>query len=105
MRAVVYARFSSDLQRNQSLEDQIRLCKKRIKREGWRLVSIDRAQLLFDRDGERRTIAVAAAPARSGVNPQLATSASKSSDDDDDDSSSSNSSSNNSNDDDDDDDN
>jgi hypothetical protein len=73
--------------------------------QGWRLVSIDRAQLLFDRDGERRTIAVAAAPARSGVNPQLATSASKSSDDDDDDSSSSNSSSNNSNDDDDDDDN
>jgi DNA invertase Pin-like site-specific DNA recombinase len=30
--------FSSDLQRNRSLEDQIRLCKKRIKREGWRLV-------------------------------------------------------------------
>src|SRR6185503_294983 len=53
--------------------------------QGWRLVSIDRTQLLFDRDGERRTIAVAAAPARSGVTPQLATSASKSSDDDDDD--------------------
>jgi hypothetical protein len=72
--------------------------------QGWRLVSIDRTQLLFDRGGERRTIAVTAAPARSGINPQLATSASKSSNDDDDDDSSSNSSSNNSNDDDDDDD-
>jgi DNA invertase Pin-like site-specific DNA recombinase len=39
MRAAIYARFSSDLQRDQSLEDQIRLCKTRIKREGWHLVS------------------------------------------------------------------
>jgi hypothetical protein len=73
--------------------------------QGWRLVSIDRTQLLFDRDGERRTIAVTAAPAHSGANPQLATSAAKSSsdDDDEDDSSSSSSNSNNSSDDDDDD--
>jgi DNA invertase Pin-like site-specific DNA recombinase len=39
MRAAIYCRFSSDLQRDQSLEDQIRLCKTRIKREGWHLVS------------------------------------------------------------------
>jgi hypothetical protein len=71
--------------------------------QGWRLVSIDRTQLLFDRDGERRTIAVTAAPARTGAHPQLATSAAKSGNDDDDDDDSSSKNSNNSNDDDDDD--
>ena len=35
MIAVVYARFSSDLQRDASIEDQIRLCRERIEREGW----------------------------------------------------------------------
>src|SRR6266567_9582854 len=35
MRAVVYARYSSDLQREASIEDQIRLCRKRIEHEGW----------------------------------------------------------------------
>jgi site-specific DNA recombinase len=35
MRAVVYARYSSDLQRDASIEDQLRLCRARIEREGW----------------------------------------------------------------------
>lgn len=35
MRAVIYARYSSDNQRDASVEDQVRLCKERIKREGW----------------------------------------------------------------------
>jgi hypothetical protein len=73
--------------------------------QGWRLVSIDRAQLIFDRDGERRSLAVTAAAPRAGaVNPQLAATKSTSDDhDDDSDSSSSNSNSNsNSNSDDDD---
>ena len=35
MRAVVYARYSSDLQRETSLEDQVQLCRERIKSEGW----------------------------------------------------------------------
>jgi len=35
MRAVVYALYSSDLQREASIEDQIRLCRKRIEHEGW----------------------------------------------------------------------
>ena len=35
MRAVVYARFSSDLQDPASIEDQIRLCRERIEQEGW----------------------------------------------------------------------
>jgi site-specific DNA recombinase len=33
--AVAYARFSSELQRDASIEDQIRLCRARIEREGW----------------------------------------------------------------------
>jgi site-specific DNA recombinase len=39
MRATIYARFSSDLQREQSIEDQIRVCRQRIDREGWTLVA------------------------------------------------------------------
>ena len=35
MRAVIYARFSSQLQREASIDDQIRLCQERIAREGW----------------------------------------------------------------------
>jgi site-specific DNA recombinase len=35
MRAVVYARYSTELQRAASIEDQIRVCRERIEREGW----------------------------------------------------------------------
>ena len=42
MRAVIYARYSSDQQRAASIEDQIRLCKERIAREGWTLVQVYR---------------------------------------------------------------
>jgi site-specific DNA recombinase len=35
MRAVIYARYSSDLQSAASIEDQVRLCRVRIEREGW----------------------------------------------------------------------
>ncbi len=35
MRAVIYARYSSDLQRDASVEDQVRLCRELIEREGW----------------------------------------------------------------------
>ena len=37
MRAVIYARYSSDLQRDASIEDQVRVCRARIEVEGWRL--------------------------------------------------------------------
>src|ERR1700677_1696881 len=37
MRAVIYARYSSDLQRDASIEDQVRVCRKRIDSEGWTL--------------------------------------------------------------------
>ena len=35
MIAVIYARYSSELQRDASIEDQLRLCRARIEREGW----------------------------------------------------------------------
>ena len=37
MRAVIYARYSSDLQRDASIEDQVRVCRRRIDAEGWSL--------------------------------------------------------------------
>ena len=46
MRAVVYARYSSENQREASIEDQLRLCRERVAAEGWELVQFfqDRAQ-------------------------------------------------------------
>jgi site-specific DNA recombinase len=46
MRTVIYARYSSDLQREASIEDQVRLCRERIDREGWTYLHAytDRAQ-------------------------------------------------------------
>ena len=38
MRAVIYARYSTDLQREASIEDQIRVCSERASREGWKVV-------------------------------------------------------------------
>jgi site-specific DNA recombinase len=35
LRAVIYARYSTDLQREASIDDQIRLCRKRIAQEDW----------------------------------------------------------------------
>lgn len=38
MRAVIYARYSSENQRDASIEDQVRICRARVEREGWDLV-------------------------------------------------------------------
>ncbi|MGE0854182.1 MAG: recombinase family protein [Hyphomicrobiaceae bacterium] len=35
MRAVTYARFSTDLQSAASIDDQVRVCRERVVREGW----------------------------------------------------------------------
>jgi DNA invertase Pin-like site-specific DNA recombinase len=45
LRAVIYARYSSENQREASLEDQVRLCKERVAAEGWDLMQVfqDRA--------------------------------------------------------------
>ena len=40
MRAVIYARYSSDNQREASIEDQVRVCRERVEREGWKLAVI-----------------------------------------------------------------
>lgn len=39
MRAVIYARFSTDKQRDTSIEDQARGCRTRAEREGWTIVA------------------------------------------------------------------
>ena len=38
MRVAIYARYSTDLQRAASIEDQVRLCLERAAREGWKVV-------------------------------------------------------------------
>jgi len=38
MRAVVYARYSSDQQRDASIEDQVRLCRELVERRGWTML-------------------------------------------------------------------
>jgi site-specific DNA recombinase len=38
LRATVYARFSSELQRQASIHDQIEVCRRYIERQGWKLV-------------------------------------------------------------------
>lgn len=40
MRAVIYARFSTDKQRETSIEDQARVCRARIDAEGWQFVEL-----------------------------------------------------------------
>lgn len=38
MRAAIYARYSTDLQRDASIEDQIRVCREFAERQGWNIV-------------------------------------------------------------------
>jgi len=38
MRAVIYARYSSENQRDASIEDQLEVCRRFIERQGWTLV-------------------------------------------------------------------
>jgi site-specific DNA recombinase len=40
MRAVIYARYSSDLQSEASIEDQIRLCRERVEQENGTVVDV-----------------------------------------------------------------
>lgn len=45
VRAVIYARYSSDLQSEASIEDQVEVCQREISRRGWTFVQVyeDRA--------------------------------------------------------------
>jgi DNA invertase Pin-like site-specific DNA recombinase len=40
MRAAVYARYSSDAQRDASIEDQVRFCRELVQRHGWTVVEV-----------------------------------------------------------------
>ncbi|WP_245259139.1 recombinase family protein [Salinarimonas rosea] len=40
IQAVIYARYSSDQQRDASIEDQVRICRERAEREGWAVASV-----------------------------------------------------------------
>jgi len=40
MKAAIYARFSTQMQREASIEDQVRLCRERAEREGWEVGQI-----------------------------------------------------------------
>ena len=48
MRAVIYARYSSDLQREASIEDQIEVCRRYIERQGWTLTRVIAKQVRLD---------------------------------------------------------
>jgi len=39
LRAALYARYSSDLQNPQSIDDQLRVCRQLAAREGWKVVA------------------------------------------------------------------
>src|SRR5690606_30108206 len=39
-KVAIYARYSSDQQRDASIEDQVRLCRERAEREGWQVVGV-----------------------------------------------------------------
>src|SRR5688500_4194697 len=41
MRAVIYARYSSENQREASIEDQIEVCRRYVAAHGWRLSQVD----------------------------------------------------------------
>ncbi len=48
MRAVIYARYSSDLQQEASIEDQVEVCRRYIERQGWTLVRVIAKQVRSD---------------------------------------------------------
>jgi site-specific DNA recombinase len=53
MKAALYARFSSDLQRATSIEDQYRNCRKRAEAEGWKIVATFADQAMTGSDASR----------------------------------------------------
>lgn len=53
MKAALYARFSSDLQRATSIEDQFRNCRKRAEAEGWTIVATFADEAMSGSDANR----------------------------------------------------
>ena len=46
LRAVIYARYSSDHQREASIEDQLEVCRRYVERQGWTIVEVYADQAL-----------------------------------------------------------
>lgn len=65
MRAAIYARFSSTLQDNRSIDDQVAICRERAAREGWEITDVFADYAISgavrDRPGLNAALAAAAA--------------------------------------------
>ncbi len=66
-RAVIYARYSTDLQSAASVEDQVRICKERIALEGWELVQAFQDRALSGASSLRPGYQALVAGARDGA--------------------------------------
>lgn len=67
MNAALYARFSSDLQRAASIEDQFRNCRKRAESEGWTIVATFADEAMSGSDASRPQYQAMLAAAASGA--------------------------------------
>ncbi len=66
MRAVIYARYSSDNQREASIEDQIEICRRYIDRQGWTLIHIYQDRALSGASDQRPAYQQVLADAEAG---------------------------------------
>ncbi len=67
MRAVIYARYSSEQQSEHSIDDQIRLCRARAEREGWQVVESYTDYALSGATTKRPGLQALSADARRGT--------------------------------------
>lgn len=67
MKAALYARFSSDLQRATSIEDQFRNCRKRVESEAWTIVATFADEAMSGSDTSRPQYQAMLAAAASGA--------------------------------------
>jgi site-specific DNA recombinase len=67
MKAALYARFSSDLQRATSIEDQFRNCRKRTESEGWTIAATFADEAMSGSDTSRPQYQAMLAAAASGA--------------------------------------
>ena len=66
MRAAIYARYSSDNQREASIEDQVRICRARAEREGWIVIEVYADYALSGASVQRPQFLTLLADARAG---------------------------------------
>jgi site-specific DNA recombinase len=66
-RAVIYARYSTENQREASIEDQIRVCKDRVAHEGWEVIKTYRDSALSGASAHRPAYQALLEGARNGA--------------------------------------